>query len=162
MATTILPSNLIVSITESYTLNEVSYGNTMTKTYVDNDQVSQRVMSISKSTIGGETNVFTDILSLDTVDGRGQVVKTNYRYFRINNLDTANTLNLRFFTSATEYVAVKVSPASTFLLMDNGLDTPANATTAISFAEISAIAGQSSSTTEDIDVEFIMVTGVDA
>ena len=47
MATTIVPSNLIVTITESYSLNGVDYGNTMNKTYTDNGQVSQRVMSIA-------------------------------------------------------------------------------------------------------------------
>ena len=46
MATTIVPSNLTVTITESYTLNGFSYGNTMNKTFTDNGQVSQRVMSI--------------------------------------------------------------------------------------------------------------------
>ena len=46
MATTIVPSDLTVTITESYSLNGVSYGNTMNKTYTGNGQVSQRVMSI--------------------------------------------------------------------------------------------------------------------
>ena len=45
MATTIIPSNLIVSITESYSVNDVNYGNTMTQTFLNNSKVSQRVMS---------------------------------------------------------------------------------------------------------------------
>ena len=94
MATTIVPSDLIVSITESYSLNGVNYGNTMNKTYVSNGQVSQRVMSISPSTVGDNTNFFTTILSLDSLDAQGQVVKADYKYFRITNLDNANTLRL--------------------------------------------------------------------
>ena len=160
MATTIIPSNLTVSIVESYSLNGVDYGNSMTKTYIDNGQVSQRVMSIAGK--GTESSVFTDILELSTVDGQGQVVKADYKYFRINNLDTVNTLNLRFLTTGTEYVSVKVLPASTFLLMDNGLDVTSSAAGAITFTEITKIAGQSSSETEAIDVEFVMVTGVTA
>jgi hypothetical protein len=158
MATTIVPSDLNVTITESYTLNGVDYGNTINKTYTSNGQVSQRVMSIAGKGTGTESTVFTDILELSTADGQGKVVKADYKYFRINNLDTANTLNLRFFTSSTEYVSVKVLPGSTFLLMDNGLDVTSSATGAITFTEITKIAGQSSSTTEAIDVEFVMVT----
>jgi hypothetical protein len=158
MATTIVPSNLIVTITESYTLNGVAYGNTMNKTYTDNGQVSQRVMSIAPKIVGDEeTNFFTSILSLHTIDAKGQVVRADYKYFRITNLDTVNTLNLRFFNNA-DYVAVKVLPASSFLLMDNGIDTPASSTTALAIADIYEIVGQSSSTTEAIDVEFVMVT----
>ncbi len=160
MATTIIPANLTVNIVESYSLNGVDYGNSMTKTYIDNGQVSQRVMSIAGK--GTESSVFTDILELSTVDGQGQVVKADYKYFRINNLDTVNTLNLRFLTTGTEYVSVKVLPASTFLLMDNGLDVTSSAAGAITFTEITKIAGQSSSETVAIDVEFVMVTGVTA
>ena len=57
MATTIVPSNLVVTITESYTLNGVAYGNTMNKTYESNGQVSQRVMSVAGK--GGESTVWS-------------------------------------------------------------------------------------------------------
>ena len=154
MATTIVPSNLVVTITESYSLNGVDYGNTMNKTYTDNGQVSQRVMSISPQ---GETNFFTTILSLDTADAQGQFVKTDYKYFRITNLDTANTLYLRVYNGAN-WITLEASPASTILFMDAGTDVPATATTAISLRDIEAIVGQSSSVTEAIDVEFVMVT----
>jgi len=157
MATTIVPSNLIVTITESYSLNGVDYGNTMSKTYLDNGQVSQRVMSISPTTVGEDINFFTTILSLSTLDAKGQVVRADYKYFRITNLDTVNTLNLRFYNNA-DYVAVKVLPSSSFLLMDNGIDTPANDTATLAIADIYEIVGQSSSVTEAIDVEFVMVT----
>ena len=157
MATTIVPSNLIVTITESYSLNGVDYGNTMNKTYTDNGQVSQRVMSIAGSTVGEDTNFFTNILSLSTIDAQGQFVKTDYKYFRITNLDTANTLYLRVYNGAN-WITLEASPASTILFMDAGTDVPATATTAISLRDIEAIVGQSSSVTEAIDVEFVMVT----
>jgi hypothetical protein len=155
MATTIIPSDLIVTITESYSLNGVDYGNTMNKTYTSNGQVSQRVMSIAGKASEGTT--WTDILALTTADGQGQVVKADYKYFRITNLDTANTLNIRVY-NGTEYIALNVLPASTFLLMDNGVDIPSGASGVVTFVDIQAIAGQSSSTTEAVDVEFVMVT----
>ena len=156
MATTIVPSDLNVTITESYTLNGVDYGNTMNKTYTSNSQVSQRVMSVYG---GASRGVFTDILALSTLDGQGQVVKIDYKYFRITNLDTADTLNLRFYNN-TEYMAFEVAPASSFLLMDAGTDSPATSSTVIAFSHIAKISGQSSNASEgtSIDVEFVMVT----
>jgi len=154
MATTIVPSDLIVTITESYTLNGVTYGNTMNKTYADNGKVSQRVMSI---TANEDRTAFVDILSLTTEDGQGQVVKTDYKYFRITNLDTANTLLLRAFNGA-DYLVFEVSPSSSLLLMDSGIDSTEVDASIVSLAAIQGIDGQSSSTTESIDIEFIMVT----
>ena len=154
MATTIVPSDLIVTITESYTLNGVDYGNTMNKTYTSNGQVSQRVMSITANV---DRTIFVDILALGTEDSQGQVVKADYKYFRITNLDTANTLYLRVY-NGTEYIVFEVSPLSSVLLMDAGTDSPATSTTVVGLQDIQAIAGQSSSITESIDVEFVMVT----
>ena len=154
MATTIVPSDLIVTITEAYTLNGVGYGNTMNKTYTSNGQVSQRVMSITANV---DRTIFVDILALGTEDSQGQVVKADYKYFRITNLDTANTLYLRVY-NGTEYIVFEVSPLSSVLLMDAGTDSPATATSVVGLQDIQAIAGQSSSITESIDVEFVMVT----
>ena len=158
MATTIVPSNLIVTITESYSLNGVDYGNTMNKTYTSNDQVSQRVMSIAGKT--AESTIWTNILALTTADGQGQVVKTNYKYFRITNLDSANTLYLRTY-NGTDYVAFEVAPASSLMLMDSGYDATLT-DTIVTLSDIQLISGQSSHSTEAIDVEFVMVTGVNA
>lgn len=155
MATIIVPSDLTVTITENYNLNGVDYGNTMNKTYISNGQVSQRVMSIAS--LGAEGTTWTNILALANGDGQGQVVKGDYKYFRITNLDTVNTLNLRVYNGA-EYVSLKVSPASSFLLMDNGVDVPTGAGGPVAFVDIQLISGQSSSASDAIDVEFVMVT----
>ena len=154
MATTIVPSNLIVTITESYTLNGVAYGNTMNKTYDSNGQVSQRVMSVAGN--GAEATDWTDILALSTLDGQGQVKKTDYKYFRITNLDTVNTLYIRTY-NGIDYVAFEVAPASSLMLMDAGYDATLTAAIVV-LKDIELISGQSSSETDAIDVEFIMVT----
>ncbi len=155
MATTIVPSNLTVTISESYTLNGVDYGNTMNKTYIDNGQVSQRIMTIAAEGDGG---TWTDILALSTADGQGQVVKTEYKYFRITNLDDTHTLHFRVATDTNEFHSFEVTPSSSFLLMDAGVDYTTTSGAAITFKDIIAIAGQSSNATESLDVEFVMVT----
>ena len=65
-------------------------------------------------------------------------------------------MNLRVY-NGSDYVALQVPPASTQLFMDAGIDSPVDTGT-VTFADIQAIAGQSSSATEAIDIEFIMVT----
>ena len=155
MATTIVPSNLTVTISESYTLNGVDYGNTMNKTYIDNGQVSQRIMTIAAEGDGG---TWTDILALSTADGQGQVVKTEYKYFRITNLDDTHTLHFRVATDTNEFHSFEVTPSSSFLLMDAGVDYTTTSGAAITFKDIIAIAGQSSHASDSLDVEFIMVT----
>ena len=77
MATTIIPANCTITITESYNLNGVSYGNTTNKTYTSQGEVIQRVMSIGVA--------FTEIFNATTIDGRGQVVVNDWAYFRITN-----------------------------------------------------------------------------
>tara|TARA_R100000278_G_scaffold107699_1_gene84490 strand:+ start:325 stop:792 length:468 start_codon:yes stop_codon:yes gene_type:complete len=154
MATTVETADLTVTITENYSLNGVDYGSTCTKTYTTNGEVIQRLMSIAGK--GGESTTFTDILALSTVDGRGQVVKADYKYFRIKNLDDTNNLNLRLYNGA-DYVYFKVEPYCAVVLMTPDLDAT-TATGAVTFADIQAVAGQSSHATDAVDVEFIVVT----
>jgi len=157
MATTIVPSNLTVTISESYTLNGVDYGNTMNKTYIDNGKVSQRIMTIAGKG-SGETITWTDILALSTADGQGQVVKADYKYFRITNLDDTHTLHFRITADTNQFHSFEVTPSSSFLLMDAGVDYTTTVGGGIAFKDIIAIAGQSSHATESLDVEFVMVT----
>lgn len=154
MATTVETADLTVTITENYSLMGTDYGSTCTKTYTTNGEVIQRLMSIAGK--GGESATFTDILALSTVDGQGQVVKADYKYFRIKNLDDTNDLNLRLYNGA-DYVYFKVEPYCAVVLMSPDLDAT-TATGAVTFADIQAIAGQSSHATDAVDVEFIIVT----
>ena len=50
MASTVTAADLTVTITESYTLNGVIYGNTTNKTFTSNGQVDQRIMNVSITT----------------------------------------------------------------------------------------------------------------
>ena len=107
---------------------------------------------------GGGGADWTSILALGAADAQGQVKQVDYKYFRITNLDSNTILNLRFY-NGTEYLAFEVAPASSFLLMDAGTDSPATATTVIAFSDITLIAAQSSSAeAAGVDIEFLIVT----
>jgi len=151
MATTVTAENLTVTITEQYTLNGVSYGNTMNKTYTDNGEVYQRIMAIPYSA----EDVFTDIINFGAADDAGQADIDNYKYFRIKNLDDTNFLTLRVKGSADSFF-VKIKAGETFLLMDNEIDAVASSTTFGAFTDISQISANAD--TAEIDIEFVCVT----
>lgn len=149
MATTIVPQNLTVTISESYTLNGVDYGNSPSTTFATNGQVSQRIMSIPTGD-GGESS----IILFGTADAAGTVVKANYKYFRITNLDSTNFLRLEVTSGDTFYIKIKAGES--FLLMDNEIDAIASSTTFGAFADITAI--NAFADTAAIDIEFVCVT----
>jgi len=151
MATTVTAENLTVTITEQYTLNGVSYGNTMNKTYTDNGEVYQRIMAIPYSA----EDAFTDIINFGAADDAGQADIDNYKYFRIKNLDDTNFLTLRVTGTADSFF-VKIKAGETFLLMDNEIDAVASSTDFGAFTDISQISANAD--TAEIDIEFVCVT----
>ena len=152
MATTVTAQNLTVTITEQYTLNGVSYGNTMNKTFSDNGEVYQRVMTIAADS---ERATWTDIINFGAADKAGQADITNYKYFRIKNLDDTNFLELRVTGTADSFF-VKIKAGETFLLMDNEIDAVVSSTTIGTLTDITQIAANAN--TDAIDIEFVCVT----
>jgi hypothetical protein len=151
MATTVTAENLTVTITEQYTLNGVSYGNTMNKTYTDNGEVYQRIMAIPYSA----EDAFTDIINFGAADDAGQADIDNYKYFRIKNLDDTNFLTLRVKGTADSFF-VKIKAGETFLLMDNEIDAVTGSNAFGAFTDISQISANAD--TAEIDIEFVCVT----
>ena len=152
MATTVTAENLTVTITESYTLNGVSYGNTMNKTYTSNGEVYQRIMTIAADS---ERGSWTNIINFGAADAAGIADITNYKYFRIKNLDDTNFLELRVTGTADSFF-VKIKAGETFLLMDNEIDAVASSTTIGTLTDITQIAANAD--TDAIDIEFVCVT----
>ena len=152
MATTVTAENLTVTITESYTLNGVSYGNTMNKTYTNNGEVYQRVMAIQAD--AGRAS-WTNIINFGAADSAGQADITNYKYFRITNLDDTNFLELRVTGTADSFF-VKIKAGESFLLMDNEIDAVASSTTIGTLTDITQIGANAN--TDAIDIEFVVVT----
>ena len=154
MATTVQAADLQVTITESYSLNGVSYGNTVNKVYSSNGEIVQRVMAIQSNASRGAN--WTDILNFGSADSAGQVDKSNYKYFRITNLDDTNFLELRITGASNTSFFVKVKAGESFFLMDNEMDAETSSITVGSLGDIEAIAANAN--TDGIDIEFMCVT----
>lgn len=146
MASTVTAADLTVTITESYTLNNVAYGNTTNKVFTSKGQIDQRIMNVSTSS--------TTLFMFDTADSAGTAVAANYVYFRITNLDDTNFLTLRLFNGADSFW-FKIAAGESLLLMNNEMDAVTGSTFG-ALADITHIYGQSN--TAACDVEFMVVT----
>lgn len=149
MATTVIPANLSVTITESYELEGVSYGNSRVKTFDTKGKVDQRIMNIAV----GE-GVMTTIFSFAAADNQGIGVTADYTYFRITNLDDTNFITLQI--STTDSFWVKLKAGESFMLMDNEMDAIDGSTTFGAFADIVSISADAS--TAACDIEYTIVT----
>ena len=147
MATTVTTADLTVTITESYTLNGVNYGNTTNKTFSSNGQVLQRIMNVSTSDPA--------IINFGAADEAGQVAVADYKYFRIKNLDDTNFITLALYNGADSFF-YKLAAGATFLLMNNEMDAIDASRTFDAFADISQI--KADADTAACDIEILTVT----
>lgn len=147
MATTVTASTLTVTISESYTLNGVGYGNTSTKSYTSNGQVLQRILNVSTSDPA--------IIDFGASDAAGQVVVGDYKYFRITNLDDTNFITLALYNGADTFF-YKLLAGDTFVLMSNEMDAIDSSRTFGAFADITQI--KADADTAACDIEIIAVT----
>jgi hypothetical protein len=147
MATTVTPAIATITLSENITLNGVTYGNAVSKSFGSQGEVIQRIMSIATS--------FTDIFHTSTVDGRGQIVAADWCYFRITNLDDTNFVTLRLY-DGTDSQFFKLEAGESFFLMSPDIDVDASGTTFNNFADITQIAADAD--TAACDVEVLMIT----
>ena len=121
MATKITPSTLTVRVSESITLNGVSYGGSNVFTKASCGQVDQRILSVAH-------DANTEIVSLSTTDGKAVFVGANLKYFRVTNLDDTNFISVILYKSTSDYndAAVKVEPNSSFFFTTDDFWTDAN------------------------------------
>ena len=116
------------------------------------DRFIQRIMTIAADS---ERGSWTNIINFGAADAAGIADITNYKYFRIKNLDDTNFLELRVTGTADSFF-VKIKAGETFLLMDNEIDAVASSTTIGTLTDITQIAANAD--TDAIDIEFVCVT----
>jgi len=143
MATTVVESDLTVSITESYTLNGVEYGGTINKVFSDNGEVVKRIMNIS-------TGSFSNLFDYET-----ESVKGTFTYLRVTNLDDTNFVTLQVVDSNDDAYYIKLNAGESHILMDNCIDVVENPATFGSFSDIAICAAEAD--TSACDVEFLTV-----
>jgi len=117
MATTIQQTSLNVSISENISVNGVTYGNNITKSFDGNGKVDQRVMAISSARL---TSVFEYQAALPDVKGTGVI--SEFTYFRITNTDSSVGVTIQLYVSATKTGYFHLPAGCSFVLMGNDMD----------------------------------------
>ena len=147
MATTVTAADCTVTVTESYELNGVAYGNTKNKTFSSKGKILQRIMNVSTSDPA--------IINFGAADSAGQVTVGDYAYFRISNLDDTNFVRLTLYNGADSFF-YKLLAGDSFLLMSNEMDAIDASTTFGAFADITQI--KADADTAACDIEIMAVT----
>jgi len=151
MASTITPTKLTSTLTESISLNGHTYGNTISHTIDTQGEVVQRVMNVGTS----ETTIF----SLSTADGLGAVVGDALAYFRVTNLDDTNSvwINLGIDQSGETdgQVTILLDKKESFILMNNQIAIEADNSGGYALEDIFLIKAKA---TVAVDIEFLAVT----
>ena len=156
MATTISAATFTSVVTETVSLNTVSYNATNTLTIASVTEVSQRIVNV--------TTTEQILLAFQaTLPGAGTFVEADVRYIRITNKDGTNFVQLTFRDeNATEF-AVKLDAGHTFIYApDNAggvVDTMIAAGSALTvpstFADLVDVTAVSD--TAAVDLEYYVV-----
>ncbi len=117
MATTIQQTTLNVSISENISINGVSYGNNISKTFSGNGKVDQRVMAINSerlTAVFGYNNALPDIAGTGVID--------EFTYFRITNTDSSVGITIQLYVSSSKTGYFHLPAGCSFVLMGNDMD----------------------------------------
>lgn len=145
MATTITPVTLTSTITESVSLNDNTYGNSVNKTTTVVGKADQRIMGI------GTTE--TTILALGQSDSAGQIISDDLKYLRITNLDDTNSIQLCFKSSSSNY-SIQLEALDSYVIMSNQIGGVAS-TSIGTLADCILITGKC---TVACDIEYLAIT----
>ena len=105
-------ANLVVTHTESLTLNGSQQGGTITKTISGINEVSKRLLTIT-------TNEATIATMSAAVGSAGHFNDSTVRYMRFTNLDGTNHVTLTFTNAANDEFAIKVDAGNSFCIFSD-------------------------------------------
>ncbi len=111
MASTVISSKLVVSISEKITLNDQSYGGKNTCVIPGITDIDKRIVTVPTSEI--------EILKMDTSAGAGQFIEGDVRYIRITNLDDTNNGFLTFKNEDDDEFCVLLDYGQSFIYNSN-------------------------------------------
>lgn len=154
MATTIQQTTLNVTIREDISINGVTYGNNISKSFDGNGKVDQRVMAINSAAL---TSVFEYQALLPDIAGTG--VKDQFTYFRITNTDSSVGITIQLYVSASKSGFFKVPAGGSFILMNNDMDflCEGDSFTLADLTKVEAKTDQAGEETVESYIEYVAV-----
>ena len=149
MATTITPSDLTVSISESITLNGYTRSGTNTLTISNVAEVDNRIINVGTSEV--------DILGFGSANGQGSFVRTDVKYIRITNLDDTNYVTLGVSKTGADTFFIKLEAGKSFMLGNDDLEIDASGGASSAFVEADNISAKANGAACDVEM-FVALT----
>jgi hypothetical protein len=150
MATTVTPTTLTTTITESITLNGVTYDKTTTNSIASVATYNSRVYQLKAST----THTLIEFTSDPT---SGKFDTEDFKYMRITNLDDTNAINITFAEESNVGCGFQLDAGESFVIsalqVDSNTSGSALTTLGHSITDVFIVTGAS-----ETDVEVVIAT----
>lgn len=147
MATTLSPTSLTVSITETLDINGIDQGGTNQVVIANIKEFDKRIVRVPS---GSEVN----LLTYGTAVGSGQVIRANIAYLRITNKDDTNFIRIRAIKTGAEVADIRLDAGKSFMLHNGNLSADDSGGAFSAFEDIDNIAAQAN--TADVDIEYLI------
>ncbi len=135
MATTIVPSNLTVTISEQINLNNQPINSENQLVIEDVAEFDKRIMSIPVTEV--------TIVAFASDVAAGTFVRGDMQYFRVTNKDSVNYARIRVKKNGSDAFDVRLDAGKTFMMGNAKLNTSDTAVAFVSFEDADSISGQS-------------------
>ena len=159
MATKITASDFTASLTDNLELNGRSYGGLADYTVTECNEADQRIVSVAEqaTAIAG---TYTSLFLWDaTLNSAGQGIQTEFKYFRITNLDSENALLVQIITTGTtQTLQIKLDAGQSYMIQNAKMAVLCAAMPETGYPNYETIAEvRASAETAAIDVEIVSV-----
>ena len=149
MATTITPTALTVTITESVTLGGSDRGSSNTLTIADVTEVDNRIVNVGTSE--------TDIIGFGSANGQGSFVRTDVKYIRLTNLDDTNYRTLGMSKTGSDTFYIKLEAGKSIMFGNDDLEIDASGGASSAFVEADNISAKANGSACDLEY-FVALT----
>lgn len=151
MASTIVASNLIVTVKEEITINGINQGAENKLTISSINEVTKRIVNCPASEV--------ILVAFSTAVAAGTYVESTVRYIRITNKDDTNHAGLIFRNEDSDEFSVKLDAGQSFIYnadLSGGvvdtMDAAATAVTPNTFADLVDITGIADTAAVDLEI----------
>ena len=136
-------ADLVVTISESVSINNKDHGSTNVETIGSVSQIDHRIVTA--------TTTEQTIVLFDSAAAAGTFVDASVKYLRITNLDGTNFAILRILGNSEEYF-VKIEAGDSFILGNSLMDANATGSQSVSLANIDSIKADADSASVSLEL----------
>ncbi len=136
-------ADLVVTISESVSLNNKDHGSTNVETIGSVSQIDHRIVTA--------TTTEQTIVLFDSAAAAGTFADASVKYLRITNLDGTNFAILRILGNSEEYF-VKIEAGDSFILGNSLMDANATGSQSVSLANIDSIKADADSASVSLEI----------